>query len=100
MKIHLLPMGARFELDGEEYVKTGPMLATGKSGQRFIPKYTLLKPLGEGASPAPAASGTAPTPAAVLEAFDAFYANCQTLVPAERHAELDAARAAFLAALG
>lgn len=25
MKIHQLPMGARFEFEGEEYVKTGPL---------------------------------------------------------------------------
>lgn len=99
MKIHLLPIGARFELDGEEYVKTGPMLATGKSGQRFIPKYVVLKPLADGAAETATASGAAPAAAAVRQAFDAFYAHCRTLVPAERHAELDAARATFLAAL-
>lgn len=27
MKIHQLPMGARFEFEGAEYVKTGPLLA-------------------------------------------------------------------------
>jgi hypothetical protein len=43
MKIHQLPPGARFEYEGEEYVKTGPLLGTGKGGQRLIPKYAVLK---------------------------------------------------------
>jgi len=30
MKIHQLPQGARFDYEGEEYVKTGPLFATGK----------------------------------------------------------------------
>ena len=47
MKIHLLPMGARFVYEGEEYVKTGPLFASGKGGQRLIPKYAVLTPLGD-----------------------------------------------------
>jgi uncharacterized protein (DUF1330 family) len=45
MKIHQLPMGARFEYEGAEYVKTGPQLASGAGGQKLIPKYAVLKPL-------------------------------------------------------
>ncbi|MCX7162613.1 MAG: hypothetical protein NT083_06165 [Rhodocyclales bacterium] len=32
MKIHQLPQGARFEYEGSEYVKTGPLSGTGKEG--------------------------------------------------------------------
>lgn len=100
MKIHQLPMGARFLFEGEEYVKTGPMVAAGKSGQRLIPKYAVLTPLGE-ARAEPAAPRDEPLRRAdVLAAFDAFYARCEALVPPERRAELDAQRAAFLAHLG
>lgn len=99
MKIHLIPMGTRFEYEGEEYVKSGPMIGSGKNGQRLIPKYAVLKLVGESGASGNAAAGTVPSPAAVLQAFDAFYAKCQTLVGAELHAELAAARAEFLAAL-
>ncbi|MBK1681076.1 hypothetical protein [Rhodocyclus tenuis] len=98
MKIHLLPLGARFEYEGEEYVKSGPMIGSGKNGQRLIPKYAVLKPLGDGAGAA-APSATAPASAAVMQAFDTFYEKCQALVGEDRQAELAAARAAFLAAL-
>lgn len=38
-------MGARFEYEGVEYVKTGPQLASGPGGQKLIPKYAVLRPL-------------------------------------------------------
>jgi hypothetical protein len=100
MKIHQLPEGARFEYEGEEYVKTGPMFATGKRGQRLIPKYAVLKPLGTlDAVPAKAESDTLPR-TAVRAAFDAFYAECMRCVPEDRRPAVDAARARFLAAIG
>jgi len=99
MKIHQLPMGARFAYEGEEYVKTGPLLATGKGGQRLIPKYALLQPLDAALRPAGQAPESLPR-AAVLAAFERFQAACAPLVPAERQGELAAARADFLKALG
>ncbi|MFZ2855223.1 MAG: hypothetical protein WAZ34_14065 [Rhodocyclaceae bacterium] len=96
MKIHQLTNGARFEYEGEAYVKTGPMFATGKGGQRMIPKYAVLKPLGDGE--AAQKRDTLPK-ARVLDAFDAFYAACQTLLPENRQPALDAARDRFLKAL-
>jgi hypothetical protein len=99
MKIHQLPQGARFEYEGEEYVKTGPLFATGKGGQRLIPKYAVLKPLGAiGATPVTAASGSI-SRAAVLEGFATFYTECKTLVPEGRQSMLDAARDRFLRVL-
>jgi len=95
MKIHQLPLGARFEYDGAEYVKTGPLVASGQGGQRLIPKYAVLRVLGEGAAASP------PPPraldrAAVLAAAERFHARCAALVPPERQDELAAARADFL----
>lgn len=98
MKIHLLPMGARFEYQGEDWVKTGPMSATGKSGQRLIPKYAQLKVPGDALPSGNSKSGKL-TEAAVLEAFEAFYASCRQLVSADRHTELGGARERFLKAL-
>lgn len=99
MKIHQLPMGARFEYEGAEYVKTGPLLATGPAGQRLIPKYVVLKPL-DGVPVAAQREGRPALPRAeVMAAFAAFHAACRALVPQERQAELEAARDAFLKAL-
>lgn len=102
MKIHQLPQGARFEYEGEEYVKTGPLFAAGKGGQRLIPKYAVLKPVGAigaiGANPGKAA-GESMSRAAVLEGFATFYTECKTLVPEGRQSMLDAARDRFLRAL-
>lgn len=101
MKIHQLPDGARFEYEGEEYVKTGPMFATGKGGQRLIPKYAVLKPLDPAPATSPAKSSPgAISPEAVRTAFDTFYATCVELVPASQLERLRAARTRFLSDLG
>jgi hypothetical protein len=99
MKIHQLPNGARFEYEGEEYVKTGPLFATGKGGQRLIPKYAVLKPLGavEGAREKPE-SDVLSRPK-VLKAFETFYAECQRQLPEDQKLTLAAAREQFLQAL-
>ena len=45
MKLTQLPLGARFEYEGEIFTKTGPMTAASeKGGQRMIPRYAVLKP--------------------------------------------------------
>lgn len=98
MKIHQLPQGARFEYEGEEYVKTGPLFATGKAGQRLIPKYAVLKPLGEVAAIPRKASSDSISRAAVLDGFSTFYTDCKALVPEDRQPVLDAARDRFLKA--
>ncbi|MGE5466267.1 MAG: hypothetical protein ACM3Y9_02470 [Ignavibacteria bacterium] len=100
MKIHQLPLGARFEFEGEEYVKTGPLFGTGPRGPRLIPKYAVLRSL-EPTAAAPEPAREHPLARArVLQAFDAFCARCRTLVPDERGAALEEARRAFLDALG
>jgi hypothetical protein len=95
MKIHQLPMHARFEYEGKEYVKTGPLLATGPGGQRLIPKYAVLKVIGAEIA-VTAKKSTALSRDAVRAAFDLFYVHCEALVPADRQADLQVARAAFL----
>jgi hypothetical protein len=99
MKIHQLPQGARFEYEGEEYVKTGPMFGTGKGGQRFIPKYAVLKPLGEAGDARDRTQHDSVSKANVLTAFETFYAECRRRVPDDQQLALDAARDRFLQAL-
>jgi hypothetical protein len=99
MKIHQLPMGARFAYEGQEYVKTGPLLATADGKQRLIPKYAVLQVL-DGSQPVAEKKAAALSRADVLAAFAAYHARCAALLPQERQAELEAARAAFLRALG
>jgi hypothetical protein len=95
MKIHQLPQGARFEYEGEEFVKTGPMSGTGKAGQRLIPRYSVLKPL-DNVETASTPKINALPRADALRAFDAFYTDCKGMVPEHRQVELDAARDRFL----
>lgn len=100
MKIHHIPMGARFEYEGATYVKTGPQLASGPSGQRLIPKYAVLQLLGDPAASAEKKTAALLSRTAVLAAFEACHASCIALIPPERQAEAAAARDAFLKALG
>ena len=99
MKIHQLPLGGRFEYEGEEYVKTGPMTGAGSSGQRFFPKYAVLKPLGDVGGVAPDAKSSSVPRAGVLEAFEIFYAECRAWVGADGEAALVEARHRFLQTL-
>lgn len=100
MKIHQLPMGARFEFEGEEYVKSGPLFATGKAGQRLIPRYAVLKPLDGQVLPArEAEKGPSLSRARVLAALDIFCDRCRELVPEDRRSELEAARDEFTRAM-
>lgn len=100
MKIHQLPMGARFEFEGDEYVKTGAMSGTGNNGPRLIPRYALLKPL-DNVAPSPThTTDDALRRSDVLEAFRAFYNECRCLVSADNQEALNAARDHFLKRLG
>ena len=100
MKIHQLPIGARFEYQGVEYVKTGPLFGTGENGQKLIPKYAVLKPLdaietGPAKQEPSSLSGDE-----VLKSFHTFFLECKALVAADRQDALDSARGRFLKALG
>ena len=98
MKIHQLPDGARFEYEGEQYVKTGPLFATGKGGQRLIPKYALLKPIDATGIASETKDGALPK-VKILKALDVFVSECRALVPDERQAALDEARERFFKAI-
>lgn len=99
MKIHQLPMGARFEYEGKAYVKTGPLLGSGEGGQRLIPKYAVLKVL-DGSVPESKTPAAPLTREAVLDAFGQYHATCVTLIPPEHRPALEEARAAFLKSIG
>lgn len=93
-------MGARFRFEGQEFVKTGPLFATGKEGgQRLIPKYAVLEAIGELPSAAGQRREKLLARAAALGAFEAFCSDCRGLLPAEREAEFEAARERFLCAI-
>ncbi len=97
MKIHQLPLGARFEYQGEEMVKTGPMFASGKGGQRLIPRHAVLRPLDPVAAPQSPASPL--DRKAVLKAFDAFCATCAPLIDEGASGAFEDARRAFVDSL-
>lgn len=96
MKIHQMPMGTRFTYEGEEYTKSGPMVASGPSGQRLIPKHAVLTPIGDVQAIASSPAADTIARAVVVDAFDSFYAHCERIVPEQRLDELRAARIDFL----
>jgi hypothetical protein len=94
MKFHDLAIGQRFELDGEAYVKTSPVLA-GKAdggGTRFMARYVMVKLLDGEAPRAKVAQEKMLRAEAVLAAFEAYHARCRELVeeavPADRLQEI------------
>jgi len=99
MKLQHLPIGARFEFEGQVLVKTGPLTAASEQGgQRIIPRYATLKPLDAPPDGVQAASGKLDE-TKVLAAFSAFHETCSGLVDESSRPELAAARLRFLAAL-
>lgn len=101
MKFQHLPIGARFEYEGQTYVKNGPLTASSEhSGQRLIPRYAHLKPLDGFVSQAKSGPGSKLDEAAVLAAFEAFYQTCTRLSDDSGAFELAGARQKFLEKLG
>lgn len=100
MKLQHLPMGARFEYEGQIFTKTGPMTASAEQGgQRIIPRYATLRPLD--AAPAESARGKSGQVdmLKVQAAFSSFHDTCCELVDESDWPALEAARRAFFAAL-
>lgn len=95
-----MPNGARFEFEGEVYVKTGPLIGTRSEDgrQRLIPRHAVLKPL-DAVAVAPVEKSATLARADVLAAFEVFAAKCALLVGDEGKAALEAARERFLKAL-
>lgn len=100
MKLQHLPIGARFEYEGQIFTKTGPLTASAeRGGQRIIPRYAVLRPLD--AAPAEGARGK-PGQVDMLKvqtAFSTFHETCRELVDESAWPALEAARRAFFAAL-
>lgn len=105
MKFDELQMGQRFEWNGVVYVKAGPVVAreeaTGKS--RMIPRYAVLKPVGEIPAVSKKKAQEMVPRAVVLEAFELFYAECSEIVArcseSEAMQRLEAAKQRFVDAL-
>ena len=106
MKFQMLEVGARFEFEGNVYVKCGPLTAMTESGEsRMIPRFALLKPLD--ASPETARKASRMLEVEIVKsAFDRFYRECADLLAEEqgvlpgRREALEEARARFLSELG
>ena len=99
MKIHELEQGARFEYEGEEYVKSGPMFANGKMGQRLIPKYAVLKPIGAVKRMQEKTLDDLLSRDRIVNAFEAFYSECRLLIADDKKTALEVARNRFMQAL-
>ena len=82
MKFPQLPVGAQFELDGKTYTKTTPLIgtATDGSGQRMIPRYAVLRPIGEPVQATPAQHAGPLDPDKVRAAFATFEADAMRLL--------------------
>lgn len=98
MKIHLIPLGTRFQLKGRIYTKVGPMTASAESGGiEFIPKHATLQPVpGEAPPPPPPDSLPPLDPARVLAAFERYHQSALGCVDDAGRATLEQARARFL----
>lgn len=112
MKFHDLAIGQRFELDGANYVKTSPVLASPEIGgtTKFMARYIAVRPL-DGEPRAAKAEDQRLIPAAkVCEAFDVYHTACRQALASlegdasaarleQASASLEAARKDVLAAL-
>lgn len=100
MKLHDLAIGARFEYNGQVFVKTGPITATSEEGgQQMIPRYAVLKPLDVPAAETPAPAQQKVSETAIRIAFERFYQVALRATPAAAHEDLEAARDRFLRAI-
>lgn len=100
MKINLIPIGTRFEYEGEVFTKTGPITATSDSGSpRMIPRYANLKPVGDMPPPPPPPPTRQVDAATIRTAFDAYHNVALRLADDFTRPELEAARQRFLAVL-
>jgi hypothetical protein len=76
MKFTQLPVGAQFEFNGKAYTKTTALIgsATDGTGQRVIPRYAVLKPIGTVAPIAPSVAVATLDAQRVLAAFEQAHA--------------------------
>lgn len=108
MKFVDLAMGQQFELEGEVYVRTGPLVAShAESGkQRFMARYMMVKPAGAVPAEAPSKPDLLSSDA-VNRAFEIYHCHCLSILgqletelppdqPSSIRTQLDQARHAFL----
>ncbi len=98
MKLQHLAIGDRFEYEGQIYVKTGPLTASGEiDGQRIIPRYAVLRSITSStAETDDKNSEPVPDKNKIMDAFDQFYRSCKPMIDAQHHPELESARLRFL----
>lgn len=108
MKFVDLEIGQQFEMEGERYIRTGPLVAShGENGrQRFMARYMVVKPL-DAATAEVTRKPDWLSSDAVNKAFEIFNGHClnllgqlETELPPDRlsaiRTQLDQARHAFL----
>jgi len=78
MKFSLLPLGQRFDLGGEVYVKDGPLTArrAADGRQKMIPRSARVTPLLRDQSQSCGAPETLPVQA-IFDAFERFHRECR-----------------------
>lgn len=83
-KFSLIPVGTRFELDGENHVKTAPLIARNESTgqQRVIPRSADVKLLDQATVETPPDPGKTVSLNRVMEEFDRFYSQCNEIIAA------------------
>lgn len=92
MKFHQLPIGARFQYDGERYIKTTPMVAHNEKSkaQRFIVRSALVQPLNDHESPPQPPKGKQTLQADNVEAaFNDYHRQTMMLLKGWRDQPLD-----------
>lgn len=94
MKFKLLAIGDKFELQGEVYVKTSPIIAsnTSTNHNKMVPGYTTVKLLTQGGKEASVKENL--NREEVMKAFNEFYSNCLTFI--EDKTVLEDARDRFI----
>lgn len=82
MKFPHIPIGAQFEFDGKTYTKVSPLVAAAEdgSGQRMIPRYAVLRPIGEPVQAKAAAHAGQLDPDKVRLVFARFEADAVRLL--------------------
>jgi hypothetical protein len=97
MKFKLLAIGDKFELQGEVYVKTSPIIASNVSTNhnKMVPGYTAVKLLTQGGKEASVKENL--NCEEVMTAFNEFYSSCLALL--EDKTALETARDKFIKTL-
>ena len=100
MKFHLVPIGEKFEYQGEIYIKADKLIAnSAKTGQnRLIPRSANVQPVGTQPDTTPKVVEEHQVQTAkVLAQFDSYHQQVlQCIDDEEKLTELEAARQRFI----